>query len=462
MPTTYTNNNGLALPATGELDGTWGSTVNTALTALLDQSLDAWALLSLTGTSSNLAITDGVSSDGRCRIILCTGTLTANHTITVTPNDAAKWYFVYNATSGGFSVIIKQGTGSGTTVTVSNGYWSIVRVDGTGTNANVTRIGESFEIGGTLKTANVTVSGTITAGAFTVSGIGVGDGTAGSPALQFNSDGNTGLFRPGSDIIGFSAGGTERARITTTGFQMVDGSAASPSIAPTSDPDSGLYSAGTNSLGIATAGANRVTLDTTALTTTLPNRTADGSAAAPAFSFSGDTDTGVHRPGTNILAIDTAGSERARVDASGNLAIGSTTGYQKLTVQGQGVFLDDATSSDPGDGAGPALRVGYVTGSDYGYVASSETGVTIKPMVLFGSYIQHFNTRVLIGGASAGTSPAASAALEIQSTSAGFLPPVMTTVQRDAIASPAAGLLIYNSTASKHQGYNGSTWNDLY
>lgn len=38
----------------------------------------------------------------------------------------------------------------------------------------------------------------------------------------------------------------------------------------------------------------------------------------------------------------------------------------------------------------------------------------------------------------------------------------MTTTQRDAISSPTAGMMIYNTTVNKHQGYNGATWNDFY
>lgn len=45
--------------------------------------------------------------------------------------------------------------------------------------------------------------------------------------------------------------------------------------------------------------------------------------------------------------------------------------------------------------------------------------------------------------------PNSSAALEIISTQRGFLLPRMTTAQRDAIASPAAGLMIYNTTTNK-------------
>ena len=38
----------------------------------------------------------------------------------------------------------------------------------------------------------------------------------------------------------------------------------------------------------------------------------------------------------------------------------------------------------------------------------------------------------------------------------------MTTTQRDAISSPTAGMMVYNTTVNKHQGYNGTTWNDFY
>jgi hypothetical protein len=57
--------------------------------------------------------------------------------------------------------------------------------------------------------------------------------------------------------------------------------------------------------------------------------------------------------------------------------------------------------------------------------------------------------------------PDASAQLDITSTTRGFLPPRMTTTQRDAISSPAAGLVIYNTTTSKLQVYTTS-WTDLH
>lgn len=73
------------------------------------------------------------------------------------------------------------------------------------------------------------------------------------------------------------------------------------------------------------------------------------------------------------------------------------------------------------------------------------------------------NSNIHNNGASIGigtTVPNASAKLEIASTTQGFLPPRMTTTQRDAITSPAGGLTIYNTTVNCLQWWNGSYWYD--
>lgn len=55
----------------------------------------------------------------------------------------------------------------------------------------------------------------------------------------------------------------------------------------------------------------------------------------------------------------------------------------------------------------------------------------------------------------------ASAIMELTSTTKGFLPPRMTTVQRDAIASPAEGLLIWNTTQLAYNYFDGAGWRIL-
>ena len=57
--------------------------------------------------------------------------------------------------------------------------------------------------------------------------------------------------------------------------------------------------------------------------------------------------------------------------------------------------------------------------------------------------------------------PDASAMLEVNSTAKGFLPPRMTTVQRDAISNPATGLMIYNSTTGCLNYRSATAWLEL-
>ena len=59
------------------------------------------------------------------------------------------------------------------------------------------------------------------------------------------------------------------------------------------------------------------------------------------------------------------------------------------------------------------------------------------------------------------TSVQASAILQADSTTKGFLPPRMTTTQKNAIASPAAGLVVYDTTNNGVAYYDGTTWGYL-
>ena len=56
------------------------------------------------------------------------------------------------------------------------------------------------------------------------------------------------------------------------------------------------------------------------------------------------------------------------------------------------------------------------------------------------------------------TAPNASALVDMTSTTRGFLPPRMTTTHRNAIASPAEGLVVYNMTLHQLLFWNGTAW----
>jgi hypothetical protein len=58
-------------------------------------------------------------------------------------------------------------------------------------------------------------------------------------------------------------------------------------------------------------------------------------------------------------------------------------------------------------------------------------------------------------------SPASSAILDVTSTTKGFLPPRMTTVDRNAIAAPAQGLILYNTTSDRLTYRDVDSWEEV-
>jgi hypothetical protein len=78
-----------------------------------------------------------------------------------------------------------------------------------------------------------------------------------------------------------------------------------------------------------------------------------GTAAAPVFTFAGDTNTGIYSPGADQIAITTGATGRLFVDASGNVALGSATFSKPFTIINQNAAISlransSGTYSDQG------------------------------------------------------------------------------------------------------------------
>jgi hypothetical protein len=156
MASSYTTRTGIEKPATGEQSGTWGDTTNLNFD-IIDTALNGVVTLSLSGTSSSLTTTDGTVSNGMNKLIVCGGSPSGTHTITIAPNDAEKIYFVTNDTNQ--SVVFSQG--SGANVTVATGESRIIRADGAGGGAAVTDFTSTMAASTTF--INNTASGDATA-----------------------------------------------------------------------------------------------------------------------------------------------------------------------------------------------------------------------------------------------------------------------------------------------------------
>jgi len=130
MPTQYTPSLKIALPVTGELNGTWGDVVNDTITSMFEQAITGVATITTwvgSPPAHTLTVVDGESSESRCAVLVCSGTPGANAQV-ICPNQP-KTYIVENNVAGGFSVTIK--TAAGTGFTVLNGKSTYVYCDGT-------------------------------------------------------------------------------------------------------------------------------------------------------------------------------------------------------------------------------------------------------------------------------------------------------------------------------------------
>lgn len=128
----------------------------------------------------------------------------------------------------------------------------------------------------------------------------------------------------------------------------------------------------------------------------------DGTAAAPAVAFSGDTDTGLYRSGANTLAFSTGGSYRGHFSASGGLWVGNDNASEASSGPGTiGSYVSAGNASVTRyfvsgvgewwigqNGSTNAIYVGSgtgLTGSQFGFGPSLFTAVTDNSKTLGGA-----------------------------------------------------------------------------
>jgi hypothetical protein len=273
MPSSYTPNLGIELPADGELDGVWGDVVNDNM-GILDRAINGSVSLSLTGTSSTLTTSDGVLSDGQFKVLVLAGSPSGTHTITISPNDAQKLYFVRNTTAQ--TVVFSQG--SGANVTIATGDSAVIYSNGAGTGAAVFNITDDFAMN-SVKITGGTINGTPIGGS--TASTGAFTTLSASSTATLNTLSSSGATITGGTINGTTIGGTTAAAITGT------------TITATGD-------------------------------VTIPDK----------IIHTGDTDTSIRFPAVDTVTVETAGAERLRVTSAGRVGIGTTSPAQTLDVNG--------------------------------------------------------------------------------------------------------------------------------
>ena len=155
MPSSYTANLGIEKIGSGEQAGTWGTTTNLNFD-IIDQAVNGVTSIALSGTTSTLLTDNGVLSEGGNKVLVFTGSLSSGHTVTISPNNQDKMYFVQN--DSGQTLTFIQGTG-GTTgnnraVEIPNGAKGQIYADGGGSGAIVSDLLANPSFGGTKVTSS--------------------------------------------------------------------------------------------------------------------------------------------------------------------------------------------------------------------------------------------------------------------------------------------------------------------
>jgi hypothetical protein len=177
--------------------------------------------------------------------------------------------------------------------------------------------------------------------------------------------------------------------------------------------------------------------------------------------------------------VQNNGLERMRLSSNNNLLVGTTTdaGF-RLDVNGTARISGNTTivAATPvlninvtGNNQSSALYFNALDGTPRAGILANLASGEIRYFVGIGGYFPTFYSNnsermripttgnVLINT----TTDIASSQLTIASTTKGFLPPRMTTTQKNAIATPAAGLMVYDTTLNLISVYNGTIWISL-
>lgn len=138
----------------------------------------------------------------------------------------------------------------------------------------------------------------------------------------------------------------------------------------------------------------------------------------------------------NTSALHNAGY---RHDLNIVIGHGSGMGFTGLFNTGKNIVIGNSSQTTSSPNANKLTIIGNDISSD------------LANAVILGETTQS----VMIGSYS-GLS--ASAKVQIDSITKGFLPPRMTTTQKNAISTPVAGLMVYDNTTNVPNYYNGAVW----
>jgi hypothetical protein len=250
---------------------------------------------------------------------------------------------------------------------------------GTKINTDLDSVDAVFAAAGTGTSVGLNVGSGKTlavAGTLTVTGsatVEFADGSAASPSITNDGDTNTGIFFPAADTIAFTEGGVESMRIDSSGNLGIG----------TSSPSQKLH---VNGGALVKNDSGFVRVDNAA-GTGFPFMNPNG------YYVDGGWQARIYASGVGnnqSMLFDTVGTERMRIDTSGNVGIGTSSPANKLDVQGVVSALYSFEST------------GAVQANSANKIAMSLESASVGRIAVFGTDSSTFGTTVFSRAKSTG------------------------------------------------------------
>ena len=339
-----------------------------------------------------------------------------------------------------FSVSSDSGNGQIVLKSNTNNEFSV------GTNGNIFQINDGANTNQGSKRFSIIQDGNV----------GIGD-VIPTAKLQVKGSGNdnttTALLVQNSD-------GTELMKVQDDGATTLNSSAANALIIDSTIGTSGfeMQAQGQQKFRIQASGSTtRFTTNNTGGLAFLGNGIFTGGAFDIPAARLHVKGSGATSATTALLVENSAGTEHLKVTDDGvtNVRLSLVVNHPSVSSRSIGLSWGAIGATSTTDEL--SLYGGGSTSGSIVYLNAS--GKTAAPAV-----IGMKTNGILVASAMVQSSfaPDASAQLQVDSTTKGFLPPRMAEGERDAISSPASGLMIYNTDTDVAECWNGSAWMAMF
>lgn len=409
MASTYTTNKKLEQPANNDYVGNWNLPVN-ADWSTIDTCFGGYQVLNPTGLSGTVALTSSTSgtqpytatAQWQSPNIVIGTSLTGTATLTASinyqlPSGIGGIWSIYNNTTGAFTVTFSS-AGGGSSVVLPQGYR--IKVVSDGTNVQVAQTSStSFALSSALRFLGAT------SGYMGFQGPATGNNTTWTLP---GTDGSAGqvLSTNGSATLSWASVLTVASALTAGSVLFAN---ASGQIAQN---NAQFYWDSTNNrLGIGTTSPSGPLEVVAANSSVISTGTAGygsfyakGSGTNNSYLFMGNVTSGeqgrITTIDTGIITFSNTASatERMRIDANGNVEIGTGTAGGKLNVQGFNSYRGDAytvASFAANSTLAPLNIVQNNNGTYPGIAAGQNSSAAFQPLAFFTSDTERMTIDVL-------------------------------------------------------------------